>query len=214
MFGMVVMIRPYRVVAQPAPGTLREQPSRRSGKHVKRLAGSRIADVRIEAVHVRPHTSTLSDLENLPQRLARSCSPSGASRPRRRRSGRCFSRRGTGQAREVTGSLGLRGRVGAAAAAGRPRDDDGERRPADRRTAGRGALPCGGPRSPRPGGHLVFEIRDPARRAWEEWNREASYKVTEIPGAGAVESWAQVTEVNGPLVNSRWTYTSRRTGRS
>lgn len=59
----------------------------------------------------------------------------------------------------------------------------------------------------RPGGRLVFETRDPARRAWEEWSREASCKVTEIPGVGAVESWAQVTEVNGPLVTFRWTYT-------
>lgn len=33
----------------------------------------------------------------------------------------------------------------------------------------------------RPGGHLVFETRDPSRRAWEEWNREASYSVTEVP---------------------------------
>ncbi|MER7939673.1 class I SAM-dependent methyltransferase [Streptomyces sp. NPDC094458] len=58
----------------------------------------------------------------------------------------------------------------------------------------------------RPGGHLVFETRDPARRAWAEWNREASYRVTEIPGTGAVEGWVQVTEVNGPLVKFRWTY--------
>ncbi|MBA4864426.1 class I SAM-dependent methyltransferase [Streptomyces sp. PSKA54] len=58
----------------------------------------------------------------------------------------------------------------------------------------------------RPGGHLVFETRDPARRAWEEWNREASYAVTEIPGVGGVESWVQLIEVSGPLVTFRWTY--------
>lgn len=46
----------------------------------------------------------------------------------------------------------------------------------------------------KPGGHLVFETRDPARRAWEEWNRETSYKVTDIPGSGAVESWVQLIE--------------------
>lgn len=57
-----------------------------------------------------------------------------------------------------------------------------------------------------PGGRLVFETRDPAGRAWEDWNREASYRVTEIPGVGAVESWVQVTEVSGPLVTFRWTY--------
>ncbi|MGW7256408.1 class I SAM-dependent methyltransferase [Streptomyces sp. NPDC054834] len=57
-----------------------------------------------------------------------------------------------------------------------------------------------------PGGRLMFETRDPARRAWEEWNREDSYRVTEIPGVGAVESWAEVTDVSRPLVTFRWTY--------
>ncbi|MEU1369583.1 class I SAM-dependent methyltransferase [Streptomyces sp. NPDC005803] len=58
----------------------------------------------------------------------------------------------------------------------------------------------------RPGGRLVFETRVPARRAWEEWTREASYSVTEVPGSGAVESWVDVVEVDGPLVSFRWTY--------
>ncbi|MCX3061318.1 class I SAM-dependent methyltransferase [Streptomyces beihaiensis] len=58
----------------------------------------------------------------------------------------------------------------------------------------------------RPGGHLVFETRDPARRAWEEWTPENTCRVTEIPGVGTVESWAQVTEVSLPLVTFRWTY--------
>jgi SAM-dependent methyltransferase len=58
----------------------------------------------------------------------------------------------------------------------------------------------------RPGGHLVFETRNPARRAWEEWTREDSYSVTEIPGVGSVESWIQLTEVRLPLVTFRSTY--------
>ncbi|WP_263168574.1 class I SAM-dependent methyltransferase [Streptomyces sp. SCSIO ZS0520] len=58
----------------------------------------------------------------------------------------------------------------------------------------------------RPGGHLVFETRDPARRAWEEWNRESSYRVTEIPGVGTVEGWLETTEVDLPLVTFRSTY--------
>ncbi|MGW0069146.1 class I SAM-dependent methyltransferase [Streptosporangium sandarakinum] len=58
----------------------------------------------------------------------------------------------------------------------------------------------------RPGGHLVFETRDPAGRAWEEWTREFSYRVTEIPGVGSVESWVQLIEVSLPLVKFRWTY--------
>ncbi len=58
----------------------------------------------------------------------------------------------------------------------------------------------------RPGGHLVFETRNPAGRAWEEWNRESSYRVTEIPRVGPVESWVQLIEVRRPLVTFRWTY--------
>ncbi|MFF8574405.1 class I SAM-dependent methyltransferase [Streptomyces sp. NPDC015408] len=58
----------------------------------------------------------------------------------------------------------------------------------------------------RPGGHLVFETRDPARRAWEEWDREHTHRAVEIRGAGAVESWCDLLDVSGPLVTFRWTY--------
>jgi SAM-dependent methyltransferase len=58
----------------------------------------------------------------------------------------------------------------------------------------------------RPGGHLVFETRDPAKRAWETWNRAASHTVTEIPGVGAVETWVELVEVSGYLVTFRWNY--------
>ncbi len=57
----------------------------------------------------------------------------------------------------------------------------------------------------RPGGHLVFETRDPAYRAWQEWNRAASYGRTEIEGVGAVESWVEVTDLSLPLVSFRST---------
>ncbi len=58
----------------------------------------------------------------------------------------------------------------------------------------------------RPGGRLVFETRDPARRAWEGWTREESYHRADVPGVGTVESRHQVTEVDGPLVTFRTTY--------
>ena len=58
----------------------------------------------------------------------------------------------------------------------------------------------------RPGGHLVFETRDPTYRAWEKWNRSASYGTTEIDGVGKVESWVEVTDIDGPLVSFRWTW--------
>ncbi len=52
----------------------------------------------------------------------------------------------------------------------------------------------------RPGGHLVFETRRPERRGWEEWTREQSETVTEVPGHGSIRHWVQLTEVNLPLV--------------
>ncbi|MEV6662906.1 class I SAM-dependent methyltransferase [Streptomyces nigra] len=55
----------------------------------------------------------------------------------------------------------------------------------------------------RPGGRLVFETRDPARRAWEEWTRERSWRVTEVPGGGAVETWFELVDVRLPLVSFR-----------
>ncbi|MFJ3895664.1 class I SAM-dependent methyltransferase [Streptomyces sp. NPDC090083] len=58
----------------------------------------------------------------------------------------------------------------------------------------------------RPGGHLVFETRDPAGHAWEQWTREHSHRVTRIPGVGAVESWVELIEVSPPLVTFRRTY--------
>ena len=58
----------------------------------------------------------------------------------------------------------------------------------------------------RPGGYLVFETRDPARRAWTEWNRAASQKITEIAGVGSIESWVDLMDVDGPLVTFRGTW--------
>jgi SAM-dependent methyltransferase len=56
----------------------------------------------------------------------------------------------------------------------------------------------------RPGGRLVFETRDPARRAWEEWTPEKTWVRSEIAGVDVVESWNEVTEVRGDLVTFRW----------
>ncbi len=58
----------------------------------------------------------------------------------------------------------------------------------------------------RPGGHLVFEVRDPARRPWERWTRENTYQSLDVPGTGRVETWWDVTGVDGPLVSYRRTY--------
>ncbi|MFG3587419.1 class I SAM-dependent methyltransferase [Streptomyces sp. NPDC047990] len=58
----------------------------------------------------------------------------------------------------------------------------------------------------RPGGRLVFETRDPAARAWEEWTRAHSYRVSEIPGVGSVEYWVELLDVSAPLVTFRQVY--------
>jgi SAM-dependent methyltransferase len=57
----------------------------------------------------------------------------------------------------------------------------------------------------RPGGHLVFETRDPQREAWRAWNRERSYVRADISAAGVVEAWEEVTDVSGELVSFRST---------
>jgi SAM-dependent methyltransferase len=58
----------------------------------------------------------------------------------------------------------------------------------------------------RPGGHLIFEMRDPAFKAWEEWKRATSYRATEVDGLGAVESWVDLLAIEGPLVTFRATW--------
>ncbi len=57
-----------------------------------------------------------------------------------------------------------------------------------------------------PKGHLVFEVRDPARKAWLEWNREKTYRRVNIPGIGNVEEWCDLISVSAELVSFRWTY--------
>ncbi|GAB3556632.1 class I SAM-dependent methyltransferase [Spelaeicoccus albus] len=52
----------------------------------------------------------------------------------------------------------------------------------------------------RPGGHLAFESRNPADRAWERWTKEQTRQLVEVDGEGPVEDWVQVTSVNDELV--------------
>lgn len=51
----------------------------------------------------------------------------------------------------------------------------------------------------RPGGVLSFESRNPAARAWERWNPEATYSERDIP-AGHLREWIEVTEVDNERV--------------
>ncbi|TWE09325.1 class I SAM-dependent methyltransferase [Rudaeicoccus suwonensis] len=60
----------------------------------------------------------------------------------------------------------------------------------------------------RSGGHLVFETRDPARAAWNAWNRADSHTVTFIGGVGRVETWLDLLQVDDAhaLVTFRHTF--------
>lgn len=58
----------------------------------------------------------------------------------------------------------------------------------------------------RPGGWLVFETRDPAREAWRGWTRERTHRRVDIPDAGVVETWIELTDVRLPLVSFRTTF--------
>lgn len=59
----------------------------------------------------------------------------------------------------------------------------------------------------RPGGCLVFEVRRPERRAWEEWAAGAAPVTLDVAGIGSVERRLEVTDVSLPFVSFRFTYT-------
>lgn len=58
----------------------------------------------------------------------------------------------------------------------------------------------------RPGGRLVFETRDPARRAWLGWTPARTRSRSEIPGIGGVETWTELLGVRGDRVSFRHTF--------
>lgn len=58
----------------------------------------------------------------------------------------------------------------------------------------------------RPGGYLVFESVNPAGQPWLGWGPENTRIRRAAPGAGAFETWHEITGVNGDLVSSRRTY--------
>lgn len=57
-----------------------------------------------------------------------------------------------------------------------------------------------------PEGRLVFEVRDPAKKAWRNWTRAQTYRRTLLAGVGAVETWCDVTSVVEERVSFRWTH--------
>ena len=57
----------------------------------------------------------------------------------------------------------------------------------------------------RPGGHLVFETRDPDAEGWRAWTPEASRRV--VPSYDdSVECWVELTGSDARTVSFRWTF--------
>ena len=63
-----------------------------------------------------------------------------------------------------------------------------------------------------PEGSLVFETRDPAREAWTDWNRAATYRELQLPDGDRLLTWIELLAVELPLVSFRqlFTFAARR----
>lgn len=57
-----------------------------------------------------------------------------------------------------------------------------------------------------PGGHLVFESRDPDDRAWERWSADHDEQTLNFEGVGRVTHRREVTSVDVPYVSFRHSY--------
>ncbi len=64
----------------------------------------------------------------------------------------------------------------------------------------------------KPGGRLVFESRVPEDQAWSRWTPAESHTQASIRSVGLVDSWVEVTEVQGALVSFRSTFAFQRDG--
>lgn len=62
----------------------------------------------------------------------------------------------------------------------------------------------------RPRGALVFEVRDPGRRAWETWDRDVTERRTRVPDVGWVRTWTELTAVELPFVSFRHVFEFER----
>jgi SAM-dependent methyltransferase len=61
-------------------------------------------------------------------------------------------------------------------------------------------------------GYIAFESRYPAAKAWENWNRESTYKLIKSP-FGPVEYWLEVTSVGQNRVCFKSNYVFENTGK-
>ena len=55
-------------------------------------------------------------------------------------------------------------------------------------------------------GHLVFEVRDPDQKAWEDWTPEKTTSQKDVENIGLVEGFCEVQEIINDTVTFIWTY--------
>ncbi|MGG1576003.1 class I SAM-dependent methyltransferase [Fictibacillus sp. NRS-1165] len=57
------------------------------------------------------------------------------------------------------------------------------------------------------GGYLIFDTRNPLRRAWEQWIKEKTKKFIQEPITGSqMMVWHEFLEINGPVVKYNTVY--------
>lgn len=61
-------------------------------------------------------------------------------------------------------------------------------------------------------GYIAFESRNPAVRAWENWNRESTYKLINSP-FGLIEYWLELNNINNDRVCFKSYYVFKKTGK-
>jgi SAM-dependent methyltransferase len=54
-----------------------------------------------------------------------------------------------------------------------------------------------------PRGRLVFEVRNPEREAWRDWNRSDSLTRVDLREVGVVEHWVELVDIADQLVSFR-----------
>ncbi|MBZ0290952.1 MAG: class I SAM-dependent methyltransferase [Anaerolineae bacterium] len=64
----------------------------------------------------------------------------------------------------------------------------------------------------RPGGHLVFESRNPLFQHWNQWTPEATYRTFAESPAGPFEYWSEVLSVTGDRVLTALHYRFTQSG--
>lgn len=57
-----------------------------------------------------------------------------------------------------------------------------------------------------PNGYLIFEVRDPTQKAWQNWTKGKTYKKLNIPNIGEVDGWCDVKDVSDENVTFIWRY--------